>query len=91
MPLFMLHCIDKPDALDLRLATREAHLSYVSETGCVRQAGPLLDNGGRMAGSLIILELPDLQAARDWSAGDPYAQAGLFAQTHVQEWKKVIG
>lgn len=91
MTLFMLHCIDKPDALDLRLATREAHLSYVSETGCVLQAGPLLDTQGKMTGSLIILELPDLQAAQDWSACDPYAKAGLFAATHLQEWKKVIG
>jgi uncharacterized protein len=91
MPLFMMHCTDKPGALALRQATRAAHLDYITRTGCVLQAGPLLDEDGQMAGSLLVLDLPDLQAAKDWGAADPYAQAGLFAATHVQEWKKVIG
>lgn len=91
MPLFMMLCKDRPGALTLRMETRAAHLAYVAETGCVAQAGPLLDEAGQMAGSLIILDLPDLQAARDWGASDPYTQAGLFAATQVQEWKKVIG
>lgn len=91
MPLYMMLCTDKPDALDLRKATREAHLAYVAETGCVVQAGPLLDDAGDMAGSLIVLERPNIEAAKHWGANDPYAKAGLFDAVHVQEWKKVIG
>jgi uncharacterized protein YciI len=87
----MIVCTDKPGALDLRKATRDAHLGYVKETGCVVQAGPLLDGSGDMAGSLLVLELPDIEAAQAWAAADPYAQAGLFADVRIQEWKKVIG
>jgi uncharacterized protein YciI len=34
--LFCLICTDKPDALDLRLANRDAHLKYWGDAGCVR-------------------------------------------------------
>jgi uncharacterized protein YciI len=91
MPLFMMVCTDKPGALELRKATREAHLAYVRDTGVVAQAGPLLDDAGEMAGSLIVLDLPELNAALEWGEADPYAKAGLFADVRVQEWKKVIG
>ncbi|MGY6547485.1 MAG: YciI family protein [Roseinatronobacter sp.] len=91
MPLYMMLCTDRPGALELRKSTREAHLGYIAQTGCVVQAGPLLDSDGQMAGSLIVLDLPDLAAAKAWGAADPYAAAGLFDSVRVQEWKKVIG
>ncbi|WP_175546823.1 YciI family protein [Natronohydrobacter thiooxidans] len=91
MPLYMMVCTDKPGALYLRKSTREAHLAYIAQTGCVAQAGPLLDEAGEMAGSLIVLDLPDLEAAKAWGEQDPYAQAGLFESVRLQEWKKVIG
>ncbi len=91
MPLYMMLCTDKPGALDTRKATREAHLAYVAETGCVVLAGPLLDDAGEMAGSLIVLDLPDIDAAKAWGALDPYTLAGLFESVRLQEWKKVIG
>ena len=82
---------DKPGALDLRTANRQAHLDYIRTTGVVEMAGPLLDAGGQMCGSLLILDVPDMEAARDWATRDPYARAGLFATTTLIEWKKVIG
>lgn len=91
MPLYMALCTDKPGALETRKANRAAHLDYVAETGCVVIAGPLLDDASEMAGSLIILDLPDIETARAWSAADPYAQAGLFESVRLQKWKRVIG
>jgi len=44
-----------------------------------------------MAGSLLILDLPDLAAAQAWAADDPYAKAGLFSAVRLEAWKKVIG
>lgn len=89
--LFALICDDRPDALDLRKATRDAHLAYIRETGVVVQAGPLLDADGGMAGSLVIIEVPDRAAADAWAAADPYAKVGLFAQVTIRPWMKVIG
>ena len=44
-----------------------------------------------MCGSLIVLDVPDLDAARAWAEADPYAKAGLFDSVAIREWKKVIG
>jgi len=43
-----------------------------------------------MIGSLVILDAPDLEAARDWAENDPYARAGLFDSVELIPWKKVI-
>lgn len=85
-----LICIDKPGHLAVRQENRAAHLAYIEATGVVEMAGPFLD-GGAMCGSLVVLEVETVEAARDWAAGDPYAKAGLFASVDVREWKKVIG
>ena len=81
---------DKPGALEIRKANRDAHLAYIEDTGVVAQAGPLIENGD-MAGSLVILDVADMAAAEAWAAADPYAKAGLFASVELIEWKKVIG
>jgi uncharacterized protein YciI len=90
MMLIALIARDKPGALQTRLDNREAHLAYLKETGVVSQAGPLLDEEGGMTGSLIVLDLADMAAARDWAANDPYAKAGLFSSVDLIAWKKVI-
>lgn len=90
MPLFAVICRDRPDHLATRLSTRARHLEYIADTGIVAMAGPLLEEG-EMRGSLIVLDCADLDAAKDWAAHDPYAQAGLFENVQVVQWNKVIG
>jgi hypothetical protein len=89
--LFALIARDKPGAIETRLANRAAHLDYVTQSGVVRQAGPLLNNDEEMIGSLLILNVEDRAAAESWAAGDPYAKAGLFQDVELIPWKKVIG
>lgn len=88
---FALMTKDKPGALQTRLDNRDAHLSYIAETGVVEMAGPVLDDAGQMCGSLIVLEVDDLVAAQAWADNDPYAKAGLFSGVTLRAWKKVIG
>lgn len=88
--LVALTARDKPGALEIRKANRDAHLAYIEDTGVVTQAGPLIVDG-EMAGSLVILDVADMAAAEAWAEGDPYAKAGLFASVELVEWKKVIG
>jgi len=40
-----------------------------------------------MAGSLIIFDAADIDAAKAWHADDPYVKAGLFAHSEVRPWK----
>lgn len=92
MPLFVAICIDKPNALDLRMATREAHLAYVrGKTGMMKLGGPFLDDKGDMAGSLIVFEAEDQAAAQAFSDEDPYTRAGLFERVEVRPWKATFG
>jgi uncharacterized protein len=89
--LFALICDDKPGALELRKATRAAHLDYIAATGAVAQAGPFLDAAGDPCGSLVILDVADLGAAEAWAAQDPYARAGLFARVELRPWMRTVG
>ena len=86
-----LICRDRPGQLPIRVANRSAHLAHIETSGVVEMAGPLLNEADQMCGSLIILEVADLQAAKDWAAADPYGLAGLFESVSIQAWKKVIG
>lgn len=86
-----LFCHDKPDALQVRLDNRAAHLAYIEATGVVEMAGPLISAEGQMCGSLVVLMVDTLASAQDWAAHDPYAKAGLFADVTITEWKKVVG
>ena len=88
--LIALIAKDKTGALQTRKDNRDAHLAYIDSTGVVAQAGPLLDEAGEMAGSLVILDVTDMTAAQDWAANDPYAKAGLFESVELMAWKKVI-
>jgi uncharacterized protein len=90
--LFALMCFDKPDALELRMATRQAHLTYVAENrALVKVAGPLLDEAEAMAGSLFILEAPSRAAVEAFNAADPYQLAGLFGRVDICGFKASIG
>ena len=92
MAIFMLACFDKPDALQLRMATREAHLAYVRENaGVVKLAGPMLDEADQMAGSMFLLDCPDRAAAEAFNAADPYTTAGVFGRVEVRGFRVSIG
>ena len=89
--LFAVICDDKSGALDVRTANRPAHLAYLDETGVVVQAGPFLDEGGQPCGSLVIIDVPNMEAALAWAQDDPYALAGLFGEVAVRPWRRVVG
>ena len=92
MALFALVCIDKPNALAVRMGAREDHLAYVRERiQMMKLGGPFLDANGDMAGSLMILEAEDLDAARAFNANDPYTLAGLWESVDIRPYRVTIG
>ena len=86
-----LIALDRPNALEVRKANREAHLAHVRASGIVEQAGPFLNAAGEMIGSLLILNVPDMAAAEAFAADDPYAKADLFESVALRPWNRVIG
>ena len=92
MATFVLHCLDKTDSLDLRMATRERHLAYVRpQLDILKLGGPHLDDNGDMAGSLMIIDVPDRAAAEAFSAGDPYTKAGLWSRVEITPFRITLG
>ena len=88
--LFAIACTDKPASLDLRMATRPAHLAYLATyVSKVFMAGPLLDVDNRPAGSLLIVDVGDRAEAEGFADGDPYAKAGLFESTVIRAFRLV--
>ena len=92
MPMFVVICTDKPNSLDLRLATRPKHLEYVGgPTSPAKLGGPLLDDTGNPIGSLSIMEAEDRATVEAFVADDPYALAGLFASVEIKPWRIAVG
>lgn len=90
--LIALIARDKPGALEIRLANREAHLAYAADSGVsVKYGGPFLKDDDQMCGSLLILEVESMAQAEEFAANDPYAKAGLFEAVELIPWKQVIG
>lgn len=88
--LFAVTCLDKPDATEIRLANRAAHLEYAGKLPLV-VGGPLLsDDGERMVGSLLVIEAADRASLESTLAADPYAKAGLFQSVTIRPYKKVF-
>jgi uncharacterized protein len=93
MPLFLLTCLDRANALDLRVEKRPAHLDYIKSVGdAVRVAGPLLDEvDGAMIGSIFILDLADRAAAEAFADGDPFHTEGVFGERTIRPFRQTIG
>jgi uncharacterized protein YciI len=92
MALFVLSCLDRPNNLEGRMAAREAHLAYVRERmHTMKLGGPYLDDAGQMIGSLIIIEVEDLAAAKTWSANDPYVLNGVFQSVDIRPFRVTVG
>jgi uncharacterized protein YciI len=85
---YALICTDKPNSLDLRLANRPDHIAYLKSLGdTLVLAGPFTEDDGKtMNGSLIVVEAPSREAAKEIADGDPFAKAGLFAGGEVRPW-----
>ena len=91
--LFALICTDKPNSTAVRMEARPRHLAYIqSRMKDVKIAGPFVsEDGETMMGSMLILDLPDIEAARAFATADPYAQAGLFSNVDIRPWKWTLG
>lgn len=86
--LFSLVCTDRPAALDLRLATRPAHIAFLETyQSKLVHAGAMLDLDGRPCGSILIIDVEDRAAAEGFAAADPYAKAGLFESTVIRGFR----
>ncbi len=88
--LYALICEDRDGQEDLRKATRDQHLDYISNHD-IRYAGPMLaDDETTMIGSIIVIEAENREAAETFAASDPYRIAGLFERVTIRPFRQVV-
>ena len=82
---FMIYTHDKPDQLDVRMATRTSHLDFLGKAGTVQVhgAGPWLDKNQKPIGSLLVVEANCMNCVEEWVKNDPYKLAGLTADVII--------
>ncbi|MEM7767946.1 MAG: YciI family protein [Pseudomonadota bacterium] len=93
MALFIVYCIDKPGALDVRMANRPTHLEWAGAySDQIAVGGPLFaDDGETFAGSMFLIDFPSINEARAWADSDPYAKAGLFERVEIRPYRWLVG
>ena len=83
--IFMFYILDKADSPALRAPLRQLHRAYIGQVAeRVAFAGPLVtDDGQTIIGSLLALDFPDREAARQWIDGEPYARGGVYQSIQI--------
>jgi len=85
---FVIFATDKPDARDLRIATRPPHAEYLrTQQHRIVNAGSVLNDAGEPQGSMLIITAESQEEAEAFAAGDPFAQAGLFASCTIRPFR----
>jgi len=91
MEFFCYHR-DRAGSTPLRSRMVEEHWSYMdqfAETMVAR--GPTFTSDGALTGSVHILDLPDLAAARAFAFEEPCYQAGAYRDVMLRRWRPTLG
>jgi uncharacterized protein YciI len=92
MPLFALHALDRPGALELRLEHYAAHRSFVENESArpgfsILMSGPLQsEDGETMIGSLFIVEADDLATVEAFAAADPFTKERVWGEMRINRF-----
>lgn len=90
---------DNANSLEARKSARPAHLArlqQLQDEGRMLLAGPFpaidAEDPGEagFTGSLIVAEFESLEVAQSWAASDPYVDAGVYRETMIKPFRKVL-
>jgi len=88
--LWAITCDDKPDTAAIREKHLLPHRAYLqSQKGILVLAGATQsDDGNTAIGSLFIVNANSRAEAKAFSDGDPFTQAGVFANVKITRMRK---
>ena len=89
---YIVHCLDRPNALADRLAHYEAHKAYLAKaTVKTLISGPLLaDDNETMVGSLFVFEADSKEAVFAFNANDPFNAAKIWEDVKIHPFSKRV-
>ena len=90
--LFAIVAHDNPGGNAARKQYRDGHLDHFRQiASSIAVAGPLLDDNGDSAGSLIIVKADSAEAALELLDGDPFVSKGVWSGFDVKAFKAASG
>jgi uncharacterized protein len=89
---FVIHALDKPDALPTRLANYEAHKAYLAQAKIKTViSGPLVaDDSETMIGSCFVVEADSKADVLAFHNADPFKAAGVWARVDINPFLKRV-
>ena len=89
---YIIHALDKADALPIRLANYEAHKAYLARAKVKTViSGPLVaDDGETMIGSCFLIEADSKDEVLAFHANDPFKAAGVWEHVHITPFLKRV-
>jgi uncharacterized protein YciI len=89
---FLLLAFDgtDPEALQRRLKVREEHLRKVSvlkKNGEFIFGGAILDENGKMIGSMMVYEYPDRQILEEMLKTEPYVRGKVWEKIEIKPFR----
>ena len=96
MPQFLVIARDgdDPEALDRAWRSAATYLEGITplvEAGHIPLGGPILDDEGRMIGSMIIADFPYWAALDAWLTNDPYVTGDVWRDIEVVPFRVSVG
>lgn len=90
--LFVVHALDKPDALPRRLANYDAHKAHLAtEKITTVISGPLVaDDCETMIGSLFVFEADSREEVEAFNAADPFTAADVWGSVSIYPFLKRV-
>ncbi|WP_189709999.1 YciI family protein [Streptomyces anandii] len=90
---FLCYHRDRPGSLPLRDELLEDHWSYMDRYAkeMIARGPTLADDGDTPTGSVHIVDLPDLAAARAFAFDEPNYQAGVYRDVLLRRWRNTLG
>lgn len=88
---FIVKAYDGANMLDRRMSVRPRHLEGMRRlTNHIICAGGLLDEDGKMKGSVLIMDYPDRSSLDAYLAEEPYVVEGVWEKIEVEPLNVVI-
>ena len=89
---YVIHALDRPGALPVRLAHYDAHKAYLGTAPFTMViSGPLMsDDRQAMIGSLFLVDADSREQVEAFNAGDPFAIAGLWQRVEIHAFNKRV-
>ena len=79
-----------PGALDRRMKVREEHLKntgILKQRGEFKCGGAILDDDGKMIGSMIVYDFPDRKALDEYLKNEVYFTKGVWEKVEIKPFR----